>query len=45
MKQAEAPNEVVSAISKVDPPPVTSPERAELLKLQELINRRLASFA
>ena len=44
VKQAEAPNEVLTAISNGPPPAMTSQERAELLKLQKLINLRLASY-
>ncbi|KAF2635797.1 hypothetical protein P280DRAFT_493488 [Massarina eburnea CBS 473.64] len=38
---AEAPKEVISAISDAPPPPVSDGERAQLLKLQELIKMRL----
>ncbi|KAF2195471.1 hypothetical protein K469DRAFT_722697 [Zopfia rhizophila CBS 207.26] len=38
---AEAPNEVVSAISEQGPGPLTNEKRAELLKLRELIDRAL----
>ena len=41
MKQAEAPQEVVTAMTNSAPPPVAADERAQLLKLQELIQRRL----
>lgn len=41
VKQAEAPNDVIAALSDAAPPPVISNERAQLLKLQELIQRRL----
>ncbi len=41
MKQAEAPQEVIRAMTDAAPPPVAVDERAQLLKLQELIQRRL----
>jgi hypothetical protein len=46
VKQAEAPDEVVSALSderrSSGPEPMTDAKRAELVKLRELINRALA---
>ena len=41
VKQAEAPNDVIAALSNATLPPVIANERAQLLKLQELIQRRL----
>jgi hypothetical protein len=41
VKQAEAPQEVITAMTNSAPPPVAADERAQLLKLQELIQRRL----
>ena len=41
MEQAEAPPEVITAISNAAPPPLTPEERAQLLKLQQLIQLRL----
>ena len=41
VKQAEAPQEVISAMTNSAPPPVAAGERAQLLRLQELIQRRL----
>jgi len=41
VKQAEAPQEVIAAMTKAAPPPVADNERAQFLKLQELIQRRL----
>lgn len=41
VKQAEAPQEVITAMTSSAPPPVAADERAQLLKLQELIQRRL----
>lgn len=41
MKQAEAPQEVITAMANAAPPPVVADERAQLLRLQELIQRRL----
>ncbi|KAH7081687.1 hypothetical protein BKA63DRAFT_405592 [Paraphoma chrysanthemicola] len=38
---AEANNDVTTALDSAPPPPASSDERAELLKLQELIARRL----
>ncbi|KAF2134660.1 hypothetical protein P153DRAFT_371991 [Dothidotthia symphoricarpi CBS 119687] len=38
---AEAPNDVITALSTAAPPPVIENERAQLLLLQELIQRRL----
>ncbi|KAF2631650.1 hypothetical protein BU25DRAFT_428541 [Macroventuria anomochaeta] len=38
---AEAPQEVITAMTNSAPPPVAADERAQLLKLQELIQRRL----
>ncbi|KAF2711688.1 hypothetical protein K504DRAFT_375359 [Pleomassaria siparia CBS 279.74] len=40
---AEAPKEVVCAMSNAGPPVTTPQEREQLQKLQELINRRLAT--
>lgn len=41
VKQSEAPDTVVTAMDNAAPPPVLAGERAQLLKLQELIARRL----
>ncbi|KAH6643948.1 hypothetical protein C7974DRAFT_300404, partial [Boeremia exigua] len=38
---AEAPQEVIAAMTNSAPPPIADDERAQLLKLQELIQRRL----
>ncbi|CAI6334970.1 unnamed protein product [Periconia digitata] len=40
---AEAPRDVVAAISDAPPPPMSADERAQLLKLQQLINIRLGN--
>ncbi|KAF2012055.1 hypothetical protein BU24DRAFT_435490 [Aaosphaeria arxii CBS 175.79] len=40
---AEAPDEVVTAISTAGPPPLTEEKRAELMKLRALIDRALLS--
>jgi hypothetical protein len=42
MKQAEASDAVVTGISDAPPPPPTDAEVAQLLKLQELIKKRLS---
>jgi len=42
MKQAEAPDDVVTVIADAPPPPPTDEEIAQLLKLQELIKKRLS---
>jgi hypothetical protein len=42
MKQAEAPDAVVTGISEAPPPPPTDTEKAQLLMLQELIKKRLS---
>ncbi len=41
VKQAEAPEEVIKSMNNTAPLPVADDERAQLLKLQELIQRRL----
>lgn len=41
MKQAEAPDAVISAISNNEPGPMTDAKRAELVKLRQLIDRAL----
>jgi hypothetical protein len=41
VKQSEAPLEVTTAIDNASPPSVVKDEREQLLKLQELIARRL----
>lgn len=41
VKQSEAPPDVIDAFDKATPPPLTETERANLLKLEELIQRRL----
>ena len=41
VKQAEAPQEVITAMTNAAPTPLVADERAQLLKLQELIQRRL----
>jgi hypothetical protein len=41
VKQAEADNDVTTSLDTAPPPPASSDERAQLLKLQELIARRL----
>jgi hypothetical protein len=41
VKQAEAPQEVITAMANAAPTPLVADERAQLLKLQELIQRRL----
>jgi len=43
MKQAEAPEEVVSALSNNEASAMTESTRVELLKLKELIDRALAA--
>ena len=49
VKQAEAPDNVVSALSEERrnsaPGPVTDAKRAELIKIRDLIDRLLASAA
>ncbi|KAH7409962.1 hypothetical protein DE146DRAFT_775188 [Phaeosphaeria sp. MPI-PUGE-AT-0046c] len=40
---AEADNDVTTALDKIGPPPPGADEREQLLKLQELISRRLQS--
>jgi hypothetical protein len=42
MKQAEAPEDVVTGIIAAPPPPPTQDEITQLLKLQELIKKRLS---
>ena len=41
VKQSEAPSDVITAFDNAAPPPLTEAERAQLLKLEELIQRRL----
>lgn len=40
---SEAPPEVITALSNADPPPPSDEERAQLLQLQQLIQRRLGA--
>jgi hypothetical protein len=42
MKQAEAPDDVVTDIADAPPSPPSKHEIAQLLKLQELIKKRLS---
>jgi hypothetical protein len=42
MKQAEAPDAVVTGISDAPPPPPTDAEIDQLMKLQQLITKRLS---
>jgi hypothetical protein len=41
IQQAEAPQDVTTAMANEAPPPLKDDERAMLLKLQQLIQRRL----
>jgi len=41
VKQSEAPPNVITAVSDAAPPPLTVEERAQLLRLEQLIQRRL----
>jgi hypothetical protein len=41
IEQAEAPQEVTTAMANAAPSPLKDDERAQLLKLQQLIQRRL----
>ncbi|CBY02180.1 hypothetical protein LEMA_P009670.1 [Plenodomus lingam JN3] len=40
---SEAPPDVITALSNADPPPPSDEERAQLLQLQQLIQRRLGA--
>ncbi|KAF2853978.1 hypothetical protein T440DRAFT_515460 [Plenodomus tracheiphilus IPT5] len=40
---SEAPPDVITALSNTDPPPPSDEERAQLLQLQQLIQRRLGA--